>query len=395
MDEASAVGEKRKCAEEPLPVEKRKCTEEPVNKHEWTEKEKLALEPFIEHNAKLLRKYMSNNYPLLERMREMDERNKKLETDIERLKAENAKSSGVVITEEEFKKRFRGQRLTLIANHKADLDKKLGEQQEKHDKRIEAMTTEIDDLRKKLRESEATGFHKHEYVVSNDLRLKLAEVEEEWKKKLKKVEENSEMVYQMFKRRSKVDEEILKEDYGKRLEAAENAAEERTRYMYNAIMDALEENSITPLRDLDRDGVLINSRWRVSDSFNKAMEEMRRSCQGRIDREVEAIREKEKHKTDNLMRLYDTEIKRCAQQERDLTQFKKIEKEQAQIIKTLTREKLTLQDTIMKNAAAATAPPQQYYPPPQQFYAPPPTSYPPQPYYAPQPPMFYQAPPPY
>jgi hypothetical protein len=217
MDEtpSPAVGEKRKCAEEPPAVDK----------HEWTEKEKLALEPFIEHNSKLLRKYMSNNYPLLERMREMDERNKKLETDMERLKAENAKLNGVVITEEEFKKRFRGQRMALVSNHKTDLDKKLGEQQEKHDKRIEAMTTEIDDLRKKLRESEAIGFHKHEYVVSNDLRLKLAEVEEEWKKKLKKIEDNSEMVYQMFKRRSKVDEEILKEDYGKRLEAAENAAE--------------------------------------------------------------------------------------------------------------------------------------------------------------------------
>lgn len=378
----------------PAVGEKRKFTEE-LRTHEWTEKEKLALEPFIEHNAKLLRKYMSNNYPLLERMREMEERNKKLEADVERMKVESSKQSGVVITEEEFKKRFRGQRLTLIANHKADLDKKLQEQQEKHDKRIEAMTTEIDDLRKRLRESEDTGFHRHEFVVSNDLRMKIAEVEEEWKKKLKKVEENREMVYQMFKRRSKVDEEILKEDYAKRLKAAENAAEERTRYMYNAIMDALEENSVTPLRDLDRDGVLLNSRWRVSDSFNKAMEEMRRSCQDRIDREVEVMREKEKHKADNLVWLYETEIKKCAQQERDLTQFKKIEKEQAQIIKTLTHEKLILQDTIMKNAAAATAPLQpyypnaaaatNYYPPPQPYYpnAAAATNYPPlpQPYY--------------
>jgi hypothetical protein len=351
-------------------------------KRKLSDEEKAALEPIIEHNAKLLRKYMSNNYPLLERMREMEEKNKKLETDMERLRAENAKLNGVVITEEEFKKRFRGQRVTLIDNHKADLSTKLGEQKQKHDKRIEDMTTEIEDLRKKLRESEDTGCHKHEYVVSNDIRLKVAEVEAEWKKKLKKVEENSEMVFQMFKRRSKVDEEFYKEDYGKRLEAAENAAEERIRYMYNAIMDALEENSITPLRDLDRDGGLINSRWRVSDSFNKAMEEMRLSYQGRIDREVKEMREKEQSKADGLVRLYETEIKKCAQQERDLIQFKKIEKEQAQTIQTLTRDKQALQDSFLKNSAA-----QVYYPPPQQYYAPPA-------YYAPPPPSMYYPPPP-
>jgi hypothetical protein len=277
-----------------------------------------------------------------------------------------------VLTAEEFKMRFHGQRVTLIANHKADLQKKLDAQKEKYEQKIAELTqkheAEIESMRKKHRENQDSQF----CVVSKDTRQTIADIEEscerrvaEWKQKLEKSESKYEWSLQVFKNQQKNDELFYKEDYGRRLEAAENAAEERIRHMHDAILEALDDDSVIPLRDLERDGVLHDARWRVSDAFNQAMEEMRTSCQHRIEREVAD----EKRRSDRFVKLYEAEIATCAQQSKELIEARKKAREQEYAIETLKHEKKILEDRM---ATKYQPPPPMFYPPQQHIYPPPP-----------------------